>query len=122
MMIGLMDKSSGLLRRMIYDYESDMWHWVGAGFLGWHISEGVICTLTFGYIIGVAPLSENEIFSNLQEDTNFCLLNLIIAIYSNGISYSDTNCYFLTHLRFLLTSLQLRKFERPSLLLTAHIF
>jgi hypothetical protein len=29
MMIGLMAKSSGLLRGMIYDYESDMWHLVG---------------------------------------------------------------------------------------------
>jgi hypothetical protein len=56
MMIGLMVKGSDTLRGMIYDYESDMWHWVGAGFLGWHISDGVVCTLTFGYIIGI-PLS-----------------------------------------------------------------
>ncbi len=37
----------------IYDYESDMWHWIGAGFLGWHISDGVVWMLTFSYIIGL---------------------------------------------------------------------
>lgn len=47
MMIGLMVKGSDMLRGMIYDDESDMWHWVGAGFLGWHISDGVVCTLIF---------------------------------------------------------------------------
>jgi hypothetical protein len=75
MMIGLMVKGSDMLRGMIYDYESDMWHWVGAGFLGWHISDGVVCTLTFGYIIGVAPLSENEVISSLQEDKSYQLLS-----------------------------------------------
>jgi hypothetical protein len=76
MMIGLMVKGSDMLRGMIYDYESDMWHWVGAGFLGWHISDGVVCTLTFGYIMGVAPLSENEIIVAYKKINliNYCLM------------------------------------------------
>ncbi len=75
MMIGLMVKGSGLLRGMIYDYESDVGHWVGADFLGWHISDGVVCTLNFGYITGVAPLSENGIIGSLQEDKSYQLLS-----------------------------------------------